>query len=315
MIGGSFGLASQECAEASEVVPLMTAESFKSDSDVEIVQTGLLDLLDSDKLLGLFVSTSDSFSDFISPMTNPVFFEDPRTLTEARAIFLHHEIPAALGGQNVDLIALQLRAALTERLSIIATKDGFIFSDSPLLSDGWADVAAGLKYQLIANDEIGAILSSGFTFEMPIGTTQALQGNGNGEFNFFVTGGKRILDTHHVVSTAGWRQPTDRAEESSVFYWSNHIDHQFFDRLYVFTEYNWYHWMSSGQGGVPGVEGGDLFNLGSTGVGGNNIVTGAFGLKYKPDQNCELGLCYEWPLSKRQDLLENRITADVILRY
>jgi len=25
MIGGSFGLASQECAEASEVVPLMTA--------------------------------------------------------------------------------------------------------------------------------------------------------------------------------------------------------------------------------------------------------------------------------------------------
>jgi len=44
-------------------------------------------------------------------------------------------------------------------------------------------------------------------------------------------------------------------------------------------------------------------------------VTGAFGLKYKPDQNCELGLCYEWPLSKRQDLLENRITADVILRY
>ncbi len=315
VIGGGYGSVALESAAASEVVPLITADSLKVDSETEIVQTGLTDMLDPDKLLGLFVSTSDSYCDFISPMTNPVFFEDPRTLTEARAIFLHHEIPAALGGQNVDLIALQLRAAITERLSIIATKDGFIFSDSPLLSDGWADLAAGLKYQLISNEEIGAMLSSGFTFEMPIGTKQALQGNGNGEFNFFLTGGKRILDTHHIISTAGWRQPTDRAEESSVFYWSNHIDHQFLDRLYVFTEYNWYHWMSSGQGGVPGIEGGDLFNLGSTDVGGNNIVTGAFGVKYKPDQHCEIGLCYEWPFSKRQDLLENRITADLILRY
>ncbi len=297
--------------ESFPVVMLNDSEAF---SDVEIVQTGLLNP-DPDALLGLLVSTAEIHSDFISPMTNPVFFEDPRTLTEARLIYLHHAIPEALGGQSVDVAAMQLRAALTERLSFIATKDGFIFSDSPLLSDGWADVAAGLKYQLISDQDIGRMLTSGFTFEMPIGSSQALQGNGNGEFNFFVTGGQRLFEYMHLISATGWRQPTDRSEESSVFYWSNHVDYMVTSDLYALFECNWYHWMSSGDGGVPGIEGGDLINLGSTGVGGNNIVTGAFGFKYKPDPNVELGLAYEFPLSERQDLMENRITIDAILRY
>ena len=45
-------------------------------------------------------------------MTNPVFFEDPRTLTEARMIFFQHKVPAAAGGGDVQLYAVQLRAAL-----------------------------------------------------------------------------------------------------------------------------------------------------------------------------------------------------------
>ena len=102
-----------------------------------------------DRLFGIIARSDRCFSDFISPMTNPVFFEDPRTLTEARVIFLNHKTPPALGSDNVQLAAVQLRAALTDRLSFIATKDGFIFSQSPLLDDGWADVAAGLKYNLI----------------------------------------------------------------------------------------------------------------------------------------------------------------------
>src|SRR5262249_23741305 len=77
----------------------------------------------SERLLGLFYPTDCRFNDFISPMTNPVYFEDPRNLTEARLIFLNHQIPGAvLGGGDVQLLALQIRAALTERLSLIATK-------------------------------------------------------------------------------------------------------------------------------------------------------------------------------------------------
>ena len=70
-------------------------------------------------------------------MTNPVFFEDPRMLTEARLIYLNHTLPGALGSGDVDAVALQLRARLTERLSLIATKDGFIMygSDVPVADD------------------------------------------------------------------------------------------------------------------------------------------------------------------------------------
>ena len=42
-------------------------------------------------LCGGWILPSDHcFDDFISPMTNPVFVEDPRTLTEARLIYLRH---------------------------------------------------------------------------------------------------------------------------------------------------------------------------------------------------------------------------------
>jgi hypothetical protein len=46
------------------------------------------------------------FDDCISPITNPVFFEDPRTLTEARLIYLNHNVPGALGGGKVQLSAM-----------------------------------------------------------------------------------------------------------------------------------------------------------------------------------------------------------------
>ena len=49
-------------------------------------------------LLGGLLKPSDHcFDDFISPMSNFIFFEDPRTLTEARAIFFHHQLPDSIG--------------------------------------------------------------------------------------------------------------------------------------------------------------------------------------------------------------------------
>ncbi|MEP4685576.1 MAG: hypothetical protein ABJ015_28505, partial [Rhodopirellula bahusiensis] len=76
------------------------------------------------------------FDDFISPMIDFVHFEDPRNLTELRPIFVTHQFPATLGpgniaaGGSVQLFALQFRVALTERLSLIAVKDGYILDNS-----------------------------------------------------------------------------------------------------------------------------------------------------------------------------------------
>lgn len=264
---------------------------------------------------GIVKRSDHCFDDFISPMTNPVFFEDPRNLTEARFIFIHHNLPDALLGNSVNVYAMQFRLALTERLSLIATKDGFIDTQSPILDSGYADLAAGLKYNLYRDTNNGRLLSTGFTYEIPMGSNRSLQGNGSGEWNFFVTGGTRLGQKAHWISATGIRVPNDDNAENQVAYWSNHWDRQIGDRpIYAFTEVNWYHYMSSGTAFGP-VEGGDLFNLGSAGVTGNDLVTQAVGAKLKPRRNTELGIAYEFPLTERKGLLEDRLTVDLIFRY
>ncbi len=272
---------------------------------------------DKGGLLGFgFIKESDRcFDDFISPMTNPVFFEDPRSLTEARFIFINHNLPAALGGNSVQVYALQLRARITDRLSIIATKDGLIHTQSPILDSGFADDALGLKYNLFRDTCNGRLLSAGLTYEIPAGSNKSLQGNGNGEFHFFVTGGTRIGDKGHWISASGLREPNDTNLENRVWYWSNHFDRQIGDRpVYAFTEINWYNYLSSGTAFGP-VEGGDLFNLGASGVTGNDLVTQAIGMKAKPRRNIEAGIAYEFPLTARKGLLDDRLTADLIFRF
>lgn len=265
---------------------------------------------------GLIKPSNMSFSNFISPITNPVFFEDPRIQTEARFLFLHQKIPHAAQGGDVQLYAMQLQAALTDRLSIVADKDGFLVSNNPLLDDGWADVAVGVKYNLYADCHLQRLLSAGVSYELPVGSTRSLQGNGDGEFHLYLTGGAEFRCDWHWVSTTGFRLPADTSDESQVWYWSNHIDRRVTDSLYVLAEANWYHWMRSGTNpALAGVEGVDLINLGSTGVAGNDIVTGAVGVKYKPNVHNEIGIAYEIPLTDRRDVLDNRLTVDWIIRY
>ena len=273
-------------------------------------------------LLGFILPTDPTWAGFISPMTNPVFFEDPRTLTEARFIFIDHEIPTLAGGaipaSRLQVIAVQLRAALTEDLSLIATKDGFIFPTAGApLDDGWADVSLGLKYNLWKDCCCLRILSVGATYELPVGSTQALQGNGDGEFNLFGSYGALFGDCNHLLTTLGIRLPTDRSEENQVFYWSAHVDRQLCGTCwYGFLEGTWYHWLSNGDNAAfAGIQGGDLFNFGATGVAGTDIVTGALGVKYKPSLLNEVGLAYELPLTDERGVLQHRLTVDYILRY
>ncbi len=270
------------------------------------------------KLFGLFTASDCRFTDFISPMTNPVYFEDPRNLTEARVIFLNNQIPGAvLGGGDVQLVATQVRAAITDRLSIIATKDGYIFSgpDAPPIN-GWANANVGLKYNLYADPALQRLLSVGMRVEMPVGSYHALQGNsGTSQFDLFASAGTQLGVLSHFLTTAGFRLPADPNKQNDQFYWSFHFDRRLPNRpIYGLLEFNWYHWMSNVPGGLP-VGGLDLYNFGSSNVAGTNIVTGAIGLKYKPTVNSEAGICWEVPLTAQRDILDNRLTVDLILRY
>lgn len=88
------------------------------------------------------------------------------------------------------------------------------------------------------------------------------------------------------------------------------------NNFYAVMEFNWYHWTRSGHStATAGLEGVDLLNLGSTGVVGNDIVTGAVGIKWLRRENREFGVAFEMPLTQRRDIFENRLTADYIIRY
>jgi hypothetical protein len=272
------------------------------------------------RLFGVIAPTDRAFSNFISPMTNPVYFEDPRTLTEARVIFLNHQLPNAVaGGGDVQLLATQIRAALTERLSIIATKDGYVFSrgDGPRVN-GWANVNAGLKYNFYRDVAKQRLLTGALIYEMPVGSPHALQGNGTGVFDLTLTGGAQIGQLSHIVSAGGFRLAEDTRQQTDSFWWSTHLDRRLPNApLYGFFECNLYHYMTNGVAGIPGVGGLDLYNLGSPGIAGTTIVTGALGTKYRfgKSQINEVGIAWEVPLTAKQDIINNRFQADVILRY
>ena len=269
-------------------------------------------------MCGGFIKPSDHcFDDFISPMTNPVYFEDPRQLTEARSIFINHKLPVLLGnpGGSLQLYALQARARLTDRLSLIAVKDGYIDSDSPLIQNGWADIGAGLKYSLLRDTYNGRLLSGGMRFETSSGRRASLQGNGDGVFDFFLSGASRMGANSHYMTSAGFILPVDSQAENQMFYWSNHFDRRLTNKIYGFTEFNWYNYMKSGSAFGAALEGGDLFNFGSPGVAGHDIVTNAWGARYVANRNLNTGVAWEFPLTERRGVLDNRLTLDLIIRY
>jgi hypothetical protein len=273
-------------------------------------------------LLGFIKPSDNCFSNFISPISNPLFFEDPRTLSEVRLIFANHWLPQSnpvFQGGQAQYLAMQARVALTDRLSFIATKDGYVWidPDNPAVGnpDGWADVAAGLKYNLIRDPANQHILSVGATFELDVGSHQVFQGRGDGEFHLFATNGIALTPKSHWLTASGFRLPTDTAARSQMWYWSNHYDYNIWGKWYAVGELNWFHYMQSGKALGVNFEGGDLFNLGATDVAGNNLVTMAFGARRKLWNMSELGVGYELPVTAREDIISSRLYMDLILRY
>lgn len=268
-----------------------------------------------------FLESDHAFDNFIGPITNPVFSKDPRSLTEARALFIHNSIDpnSLLGPGNFQAYALQIRLALTERLTFIADKDGFatIRPNSGPHTSGFLNVGAGLKYVFLRDVENQTLGAAGFMYEIPSGQPGAYSNFGNGTFTFFLTGGKELSDQRtHVLGTVGYQVPVDSTANSSYYYTSLHIDRQY-GKFYPLLECNWFHYVAAGNHGFPtGIgEGDGLLNLGTSGVVGNDLVTLAVGAKYRFTNCAELGAAWEFPVSNRHDLLNNRVTVDFILRY
>ena len=158
------------------------------------------------------------FSRYVPPVTNPLFNETPFITTEARPIYIYHHIPDDFltGGGTANVVALQARVAITERLGFIATADGYSWLDfdNTLPDDsGLNDITAGLKYAVISDAEAGSIATLGARYTIPVGTLRTggleLNGTGNGYVDVFATAAQlmgaspqRIIGRHLLPSFA-----------------------------------------------------------------------------------------------------------------
>jgi hypothetical protein len=280
------------------------------------------------------VSAADNgpswLDDTISPVANPIYFEDPNITSEVRPVYMYHMLPdtfnfaggsVPLGGQ-VQVMAVQARYALTDRLALIATKDGYIeFQPDHSLTHryGWGDVAAGLKYALVDDKDKELLVTPGLSVTVPTGSTDVWQGRGSGDENIFVSAEKGF-DKFHVTGNVGVIIPNDFSQNTAQLHYSLQLDYHFCQYFTPFFAMNGYTILSDGNqkllGAVPlNTEGYDLINFGSTQASGTTQLTVGGGFRTRLVKNVDVGVAYEAGIVDPVGIFDSRVTADLIWRF
>ncbi len=253
----------------------------------------------------------------ISPVANPFFHEDAVIRSEIRPVFVYHNIDDRfLGGGDAQLYALQLRYALTDRLAIIATQDGYLNIDNDAIGDpeGWMDLALGVKYALIDNEASQFILTPGVTFKIPTGDREVFQGRGGGEWDLFVAAQKGFGD-FHLSSNVGLRLPNNTQENSTLLHYSLMADYYTCRWFIPFVAFNAYTVLSEGSNIGLTTEGYDVINFGSSGADGVTQGTLAVGFRSRILKNVDLGVAYEKAVIEPNGLTDDRLTFDLSIRF
>lgn len=253
----------------------------------------------------------------IAPVANPFFHEDAVIRTEIRPVFVHHRIDDGfLGGGDAQLYALQIRYALTDRLALIATQDGYfdINNEATGSPDGWMDVALGVKYAVIDDEASQFILTPGVTFKIPLGEEEVFQGRGDGEFDVFVAAQKGYGD-FHLSSNLGIRVPLDSDANSTLLHYSLMADYYTCRWFIPFVAFNAHTVLSEGNYIPLSSEGYDVINFGASGAGGVTQGTIGVGFRSRVLSNVDFGFAYEKAVIEPHGLTDERFTFDFSIKF
>jgi hypothetical protein len=286
------------------------------------------------------VASADGFAQARRPISNPTLFDLALPGTNVHPIFIYHGLPnkiTTVGGDSADLggdvevYALQFEIALNDRLSIVATKDGYVdmnYDETLEDQSGFANLGAGLKYAFIRDDASRTALSGTMTFEIPTGNSDVFQGEGDGAVNLILNGLK-LIDDWQFAGSIGAQIPFSD-EQSTMGFLSAHASYEVCTWFIPLVEVNWFHVLDAGNGtgnypsqvngNVPAViefEGGDVFNLGAVNSTANrDFVTAAFGFRSRLTDAVNVGAAYEIPLTDEEDsVMEERVTIDLIWNF
>ncbi|MGB0505855.1 MAG: transporter [Pikeienuella sp.] len=264
----------------------------------------------------------NGFDNYSPPITNPVLNETPLITTEIRPIYFHQEIPNEFlsGGGDIDVGAMQVRIALTERLGFIATTDGYADIDFDAVladSSGFADIAAGFKYAAYYNPKEGEILTVGVRYTAPLGNldvgTIDLTGFGAGSVNVFATGLKEFGEWT-VQGSAGVQQAVSN-DRTSYFHGSAAVSYNagagFFPTLETNLTLPYDGGDRIANSSLTGI---DIADFGSSDP--ENVWTVGAGMRYAATENALIGAAFEYNLSESaNDIFEWRALFDLVIHF
>jgi len=246
----------------------------------------------------------------VAPLTSPFYHEDSFITSDVRAWWVHHSFPEPLiGGGHVNGYAIQVRAALTDRLQLVAYKDGYLDFSSGLTGgeSGLVDLAAGLKWAFYQNWERDAHAAVGVGYEIGIGDAEVLQDDD--EVRVWASYNKGF-DKLHLGATANYTAGVgseDPLGDSDRLFLHGHADYWVNGMFSPVVELNYYDTVSEGSNKPLPVTGVDVANLG--GGGGNDVLTAGYGFELRPAEAFAVRVAHESPLTSNDDLFGHRWTV------
>jgi len=249
---------------------------------------------------------------FVMPVTSPYYHENSLITTDVRGWFVYHQFPdSSLPGTNASDYAVQLRVALTDSLQLVAYKDGYLDINGVTSTEGWNDMAAGLKWQFLRNDEQHLYAAAGVGYEFRTGESAALQNDAEVRGWLSVDKG---WGNFHAGATVNVRVNTTSQESGNgncnFFDWHLRADYKVNDWFSPVVEMNGYHTWNAANGGLP-LNGADVINVGANGA--KATVDLGMGVEFRAGGCTAIRFAYEFPLTNNNsDIYGTRITCSLI---
>jgi len=266
---------------------------------------------------------------YVPPLTFPYFNESAQIRNEIRPLYFYNHIPddfVSVGGfktgGDLHAFTVQGRAAITDRLAILVTKNGYadVHFDELLPSDdGALNFAFGAKYAALLLPEHDTYLTGGLKYEAPSGAIESgnidLQGGGDGFFDLFVSFESALWHRLGVQTSSGFYMAVDPDHDATSFHASLHVDYEVVRGLFGVVESNVMTTLDEGgrtDSSVLGsFEGYDVVSFGSTSAG--TVATLGLGARYRLGRYTLFGLVYELPVTARQDIVGFRLGCDLVV--
>lgn len=275
---------------------------------------------DDEEKSGFLYGLRKGFEKKPRPIDSPLYFEDPYINTEARAIYLYHSFPAQtpLGRGDVQVAALQARIAITDRIQFIATEDGYSWLDTDTFGKdtGWMDLAMGLKFALLVDEEKDFILSVGGRYTIPAGNRDVFKSLAR-EWSVFATAAKGWNDGKtNVIGNVNFRQPFNQRDGNTIINWDAHLNTELWEDFSQVIEIHGLHYIKNGERLAVSIGGLDYANIGSQRAAGNMALWGTFGFRWRIVDQVSLGVGYGFPLkpTDNNDIFESRVVANLNFR-